>query len=50
MELTLHVHIDNIPDDYFMDVQYCSTEDFVREKLQEIADGLEGRLRDVEVK
>lgn len=50
MELTFHVQINNIPDEYFSDDQYDVTTQFVREKLQEIADGLEGNLYDVEMK
>lgn len=50
MELTFHVQIHNIPDEYFSDEQYDNTVSCVYEKLQEIADGLEGTLYDVEMK
>jgi hypothetical protein len=50
MELTFHVQIHNIPDKYFSDDSYSITMAFVKEKLQEIADGLEGTLYDVEMK
>jgi len=49
MELTFHVQIHNIPDEYFSDEQSDNTDSWVREKLQEIADGLEGNLYDVEI-
>jgi hypothetical protein len=49
MEITFHVQIHNIPDDYFSDDQYGFTMDFVKERLQEIADGLDGTLYDVEM-
>lgn len=48
-ELTLHVKI-RLPREYFTDERYDSTERFVREKLQELAEGLEGNLDDVEIK
>lgn len=50
MNLTFNVQIDNIPDDYFSDDCYSITMLFVNKKLQEIADGLEGHLKDVEMK
>jgi hypothetical protein len=50
MELTFHVQIHNIPDECFSDDQYSFTMSWVKEKLQEIAEGLEGNLYDVEMK
>jgi hypothetical protein len=49
MELTFHVQIHNIPDELFSDDNYRITMDWVREKLQQIADRLEGTLYDVEM-
>jgi hypothetical protein len=50
MELTFHVQIHNIPEHYFSDDVYGITMIWVKQKLQEIAEGLEGNLYDVEMK
>jgi hypothetical protein len=49
MELTFHVQINNIPDRYLSDDQYDFTMQFVKHMLQEVAEGLEGTLYDVEM-
>jgi hypothetical protein len=50
MNLTFRVQIHNITDEYFSDDQYDYTIGWVKQKLQEIADGLGGNLYDVEMK
>ena len=50
MEITLHVSIDKIPSQYVSDELYDSTMSFIKEKVAEIVEGLEGNLYDLEIK
>jgi hypothetical protein len=50
MKLTLHVTIDNIPDDYASDDQYVNTREYICSLLQELAEGLEARVSHLEIK
>lgn len=50
MEMTLHITINNIPEEYFSDEQYDATKKYVKEKIDTIVDGLDGHLYDLEIK
>lgn len=49
MNLTFRVQINNIPELYLSEDVSAITMLWVKQKLQEIADGLEGNLHDVEM-
>lgn len=50
MEITLHVSINKVPNQYVSDELYDSTMSFIKEKIAEIVDGVEGNLYDLEIK
>ena len=49
-ELTLHVQIKGIPNKYMDDNNYCSTMEYVEDKINELVEDLEGCLADLEIK
>jgi hypothetical protein len=50
MELTLHVKITDIPEDYFTDDNYLETKEYIIDELHSLVEGLQGTLHDYEIK